>query len=99
MPQYIIVSFFTELPTAIIERPISRYGIYLSLAGVLFHLFPEKKLSTIDAKLSNWSFFVDYSAPNSLKSFSEFAFTFAGGFKDKDFFKYLIAFFLSPMVL
>ena len=40
----IVYSFFTELPTSNIERPISRNGIYLLLAGVLFHSIPEKKV-------------------------------------------------------
>ena len=41
----IIFSFFYELPTNQIERGYSRYGIYLTLAGVLLHAIPEKKLS------------------------------------------------------
>ena len=35
----IIYSFFTELPTKQIERPISRYSLYIVLAGVSIHGF------------------------------------------------------------
>ena len=33
----IIYSFFAELPTSTIERPLTRFSIYLILAGTLFH--------------------------------------------------------------
>lgn len=32
-----ILGFFKEMPTDIIERPLSRNGLYLMLAGVVFH--------------------------------------------------------------
>ena len=41
----LITSFFIELPSDEIERILSRYGIYFTLAGVLLHAVPEKKLS------------------------------------------------------
>ena len=34
-----IYSFFTELPTQTIERPIARFGLYIVLAGVSLHGF------------------------------------------------------------
>ena len=36
-----VYSFFTELPSQIIERPISRNALYLILGGVLFHAFTQ----------------------------------------------------------
>lgn len=36
-----VYSFFTELPSTVIERPISRNALYLILAGVLFHAFTQ----------------------------------------------------------
>lgn len=33
----IIISFFLELPSDNIERTLCRFGIYFTLAGVLFH--------------------------------------------------------------
>ncbi len=37
----IIYSFFTELPTTTIERPICRMGLYLTLTGILCHGVPN----------------------------------------------------------
>jgi len=37
----IIYSFFTELPTTTIERPICRMALYLTLAGILCHGIPN----------------------------------------------------------
>jgi hypothetical protein len=39
-----------------------------------------------------------YIAPRSFRNFSEFAFTFSGGFRESAFLKFLIAFGLSPFV-
>jgi len=36
----LVYSFFTELPSSHIERPLCRNALYLILAGVLFHVLP-----------------------------------------------------------
>ena len=38
-----VSSFFIDLPTETIERPLARYSIYLSLAGIIFHLIHDIK--------------------------------------------------------
>lgn len=44
----ILYGFFTELPTQQIERPLTRYGLYLILLGVSIHgllnFAPKKKV-------------------------------------------------------
>jgi len=45
-----LYSFFTELPTDHIERPLCRIAIYIMLAGVLSHGIPNLLLFIIKPK-------------------------------------------------
>lgn len=47
----LLYSFFTELPTQNIERPLCRIALYIVLAGVLAHSVPQ--LILIFSKTSN----------------------------------------------
>gem|GEM_PF-6322380 len=87
MKEFILNTLPTVLPSVPIRSCVSKLNsLLLNKKGhgdVPWPWFGQRKL---------------YKAPSCFKYFSEFAFTFSGGFRLNAILKFLIAFVLSPFV-